>query len=81
MTSFSSRSDGTSPVSRKYQKASTQGYSPPGAFGSAANVSGMVLPRKRIPSIGSRYEMSVTRHRTSRAPPMACSMVTLSMTT
>src|SRR5512143_1671030 len=70
---------GTSPVIRKYQNPSTYGYSDPGTFGSAAKVSGIVLPRKRIPSIGSRYEMSVTRLRMPRAPPTHCSIVTWSI--
>ena len=45
---------GTSPVSMKYQKLSTDAYSQPGAFGRASNTSGIVMPRKRMPSIGSR---------------------------
>src|SRR5512138_2051780 len=69
-----------SPVSRKYQNDSTVGYFEPFAFGSAAKVSGIVLPRKRMPSCGSRYEMSVTSERMSRAPPMHWEMVTLSIT-
>ncbi len=45
---------GISPVRMNHQKDSTVGYSLPGHFGRASKVSGMVLPRKRIPSSGSR---------------------------
>ena len=48
---------------------SGSGSSPPGALGSFSRSSGMVKPRKRIPSIGSRAEVSQTMHLTERIPP------------
>lgn len=41
---------GTSPVNRSQKRPSGSGSEPPGAFGSKAWHSGIVLPRNRIPS-------------------------------
>lgn len=41
---------GTSPVTRSQKRPSGRGSDPPGALGSASWHSGMVLPRKRMPS-------------------------------
>jgi hypothetical protein len=42
--------------------------------------SGMVSPRKRIPSSASRFEVSQSMHFTPLAPPMSWSIVTFPMT-
>lgn len=41
---------GISPVTKSQKRPSGRGSWPPGAFGSSFWMSGMVLPRKRIPS-------------------------------
>jgi hypothetical protein len=41
---------GTSPVTRSQNRPSGSGSDPPGAFGSCSWHSGIVLPRKRMPS-------------------------------
>mmetsp|Transcript_10185 Transcript_10185/g.19950 ORF Transcript_10185/g.19950 Transcript_10185/m.19950 type:complete len:221 (+) Transcript_10185:888-1550(+) len=69
---------GHSPVMRSQRRASGPGSPPslPPAGGSSFWRSGMVRPRKRIPSSASRREVSQIMHLTPRAPPMACSTVT-----
>ena len=47
---------GTSPVNRSQKRPSGSGSLPPGAFGRSCWHSGIVLPRKRIPSSAKRGE-------------------------
>ena len=69
---------GTSPVSSSQKSASGVG-SPPGfAPGSFSWSSGIVYPRKRMPSSESSSDVSHSMHLMLRAPPSSWSSVTLS---
>lgn len=65
-----SRLAGTSQLGRGWRfLPSGRGSLPPGALGRSSWHSGIVLPRKRIPSSESRTEPSQTRDLIPRAPP------------
>ena len=65
--------DGTSPVSISQKMPSGSGSLPPCALGSRFCSSGMEKPRKRMPSLASNREVSVSRPTMPRMPPIVYS--------
>jgi len=66
---------GISPVSKSHMRPSGSGSSPPLAVGSCSCSSGILYPRKRIPSSESSSDVSYTMQLTPRIPPYACATV------